>query len=172
MPIYALGAFEPEIHPEAYVHPDAVIIGQVTIGANSSVWPTAVLRGDTDRIVVGERSSIQDGVIIHVRQGEPTIIGDGVVVGHNAHIEGATIADGALIGSASTVLPGATVGEYALVAAGALVAPKKEVPALARAMGVPATIALNVMSRGHSDENAAVYVELANRYRNELRRLH
>lgn len=171
MPIYALGALEPQIHPDAFVHPDAVVIGHVTIGAHASIWPTAVVRGDTDQITIGARTSIQDGVVIHARSGEPTLIGEGVVVGHNAHIEGAIVEDGALIGSGSVVLPGAQIGRYALVAAGAVVAPKKSVPALARAMGVPAIVTENAVSEGHSDPNVQTYLELAARYREQLRKL-
>ena len=91
MPLYALGDAEPDIHPTAYVHPDAVVIGNVTLGPESTVWPTAVLRGDDGRIEVGARSSIQDGSIIHTTLEQPTIIGDEVTVGHNVHIEAATI---------------------------------------------------------------------------------
>ena len=93
MPVYALGDLEPTIHPDAYVHPDAVVIGNVTIGAQASVWPTAVLRGDDGRIEVGPRTSVQDGSIIHCTAHEPTIIGAEVTVGHNVHIEGAVIGD-------------------------------------------------------------------------------
>ena len=171
MPVYALGEHLPQIHPEAYHHPDAVVIGQVRIGAGASIWPTAVLRGDSGAITIGEQTNIQDGVVIHARAGDDTVIGNGVVVGHNAHIEGAIIEDGALIGSGSVVLPGARIGRYALVAAGAVVAPGKVVPALARAIGVPASITENVMSEGHSDANVEVYVQQAQRYLNELRRL-
>ena len=119
MPRYALGDVEPSIHPDAYVHPDAVVIGNVTIGAESTVWPTAVLRGDDGEIRVGARTSIQDGSIIHTTLWQATVIGDEVTVGHNVHIEAATIGDGALISSGSVVLNGATVSAGAVVAAGA-----------------------------------------------------
>ena len=96
MPIYALGDLTPVIHPEAYVHPEATLIGAVEIGAQSTVWPGAVLRGDANRIVVGERTSIQDGVVVHASSTLSTHIGSGCVVGHLAHLEGCVVEDGCL----------------------------------------------------------------------------
>ena len=89
MAVYALGDAEPEIHPTAFVHPDAVVIGMVTIGAESTIWPSAVLRGDYGRIDVGERTSIQDGTVVHATAECFTVIGSRCVVGHLAHLEGA-----------------------------------------------------------------------------------
>ncbi len=172
MPVYALGDSEPDIHPDAYVHPDAVVIGNVTIGAQASVWPTAVLRGDDGRIEVGARTSIQDGSIIHCTAWQPTVIGAEVTVGHNVHIEGATIADRALISSGSVVLNGATVGEGAVVAAGAVVSPNATIPARTMALGVPARV-----REGHEVPEGATayavdsYVERGRRFRAELRRI-
>lgn len=172
MPLYALGDVEPDIHPDAYVHPDAVVIGNVTIGAESSVWPTAVLRGDDGHIVVGARSSIQDGSIIHTTARRPTIIGDEVTVGHNVHIEAATIGNRALIASGSVVLNGAEIGEGGVVAAGAVVSPNTEVAPWTMVLGVPAQV-----RRGHTvpeDASAyavASYVQRGKRFRAELRRL-
>lgn len=140
MPVYALGDAVPDIHPEAYVHPDAVVIGNVTIGAESSVWPTAVLRGDDGYIVVGARSSVQDGTIVHTTERRPTLIGDEVTVGHNVHIEGATIGNRVLVSSGSVVLNDAEIDEGAIVAAGAVVSPKAHVPAYRMALGVPARV--------------------------------
>jgi carbonic anhydrase/acetyltransferase-like protein (isoleucine patch superfamily) len=172
VPLYALGDSEPDIHPDAYVHPDAVVIGNVTIGAQASVWPTAVLRGDDGRIEVGARTSIQDGSIIHCTAWQPTVIGAEVTVGHNVHIEGATIADRALISSGSVVLNGATVGEGAVVAAGAVVSPNATIPARTMALGVPARV-----REGHEVPEGATayavdsYVERGRRFRAELRRI-
>ena len=140
MSIYALGDLVPDIAPDAFIHPDAVIIGAVTIGSESSVWPGAVLRGDRGRIRVGCRTSIQDGSVVHCTSLLDTTIGDECTIGHLVHLEGCTVADGALIGSGSTVLPGATVGSGAIVAAQALVPPGLHVPAGALARGVPARI--------------------------------
>lgn len=172
VPIYALGEAEPDIHPDAYVHPDAVVIGSVTLGSEASVWPTAVLRGDDGHIVVGARTSIQDGSIIHTTRRQPTVIGNDCTVGHNVHIEAATIADHVLISSGSVVLNGARVDEGAVVAAGAVVSPRFHVPARTMARGVPATI-----REGHEVPEGAFayavtsYRERARRFRTELRRI-
>ena len=104
MPIYALGDDEPDIHPTAFVHPDAVVIGRVRIGAEASVWPCAVLRGDHGTIEVGARTSVQDGTVVHTNVDWPTLIGADCVVGHNVHVEGCSIGDRCLIGSGSIVL--------------------------------------------------------------------
>ncbi len=112
MPIYALGDRVPSIHDDAYVHPDAVVIGDVRIGADSSIWPGAVLRGDYGTIIVGERTSIQDGAVIHAVDEYPTVIGDDCVIGHLAHLEGCVIHDRVLIGSGSIVLHEAVVREW------------------------------------------------------------
>lgn len=172
MPLYALGDAEPEIHPDAYVHPDAVVIGNVTIGAEASVWPTAVLRGDDGRIEVGARTSIQDGSIVHTTVVQPTIIGAGVTVGHNVHIESATIGDNALISSGSVVLNGSVVGEGAVVAAGAVVSPNAQIPPRMMALGVPARVREGyVVPDGVFGYAVQSYVQRGKRFRAELRRL-
>lgn len=171
MPIYALGDLVPDIHPDAYVHPDAVLIGRVVLGAEASVWPGAVLRADSDRIVVGARTSVQDGTVIHTAEGQPTTIGDGCVVGHNVHLEGCVIGDGTLIGSGSVVLNGAEVGAGALVGAGAVVSHDVVVPPRARALGVPARITENAVPAGAFEEGAVHYVERAREYRRHLHRI-
>lgn len=172
MPIYALGDREPTIHPAAYVHPDAVVIGDVTLGAEASVWPTAVLRGDDGAIRVGARTSIQDGSIIHTTVVQDTVIGDDVTVGHNVHIEAATVGNGALISSGSVVLNGATIGEGAVVAAGAVVSPNATVPPRRMALGVPARVREGYeVPEGYFDHAVQSYVERGKRFRAELRRL-
>jgi carbonic anhydrase/acetyltransferase-like protein (isoleucine patch superfamily) len=172
VPLYALGDVEPDIHPDAYVHPDAVVIGEVTIGAEATVWPAAVLRGDTGRIEVGPRSSVQDGSIIHCTETHPTIIGAEVTVGHNVHIEGAIVGDRALISSGSVVLNGAQVGAGAVVAAGAVVSPGVCVPAGRMALGVPARVREGYqVPDGYTDHPVQSYVQRGRRFRAELRRL-
>ena len=172
MPLYALGDQEPSIHPDAYVHPDAVIIGSVTIGAGSSVWPTAVIRGDDGHIVIGARTSIQDGTIIHTTPYTPTTVGDDCVIGHNVHLEGCTIEDGALVGSGSVVLHNAVVRTEALVGANALVPNNMEVPSRAMALGVPAVIKEDrVKPELMIELGAKAYVDRIPRYRDALRRL-
>lgn len=171
MAIYALGDRVPDIHPDAYVHPDAVIIGSVRIGADSSIWPTAVLRGDDGWIYVGERTSIQDGSIVHTTFHHPTTIGDDCTIGHNVHLEGCTIHDKALIGSGSVVLHQVIVGAEAVVGAAAMVPNRKVIPPLAMALGVPVTIRENAVEPGWFDLGKDSYVQRARRYRTELRRV-
>jgi carbonic anhydrase/acetyltransferase-like protein (isoleucine patch superfamily) len=172
VPLYALGDAEPDIHPTAYVHPDAVVIGNVTLGPESTVWPTAVLRGDDGRIEVGARTSIQDGSIIHTTLRQATVIGDEVTVGHNVHIEAATIGNRALISSGSVVLNGSTVGAGAIVAAGAVVSPGAEVPDRAMALGVPARVRDGYeVPEDRWKHSVESYVDRGRRFREQLRRL-
>lgn len=171
MPRYAIGDRAPAIDPTAFVHPDAVIIGDVTIGAESSIWPGAVLRGDHGRIVVGSQTSIQDGTIVHCTARHDTVIGDRCVVGHNAHLEGCTVAHDCLIGSGSVVLHRAVVGPWALVGAGAVVGNDKVVPPHARALGVPAVVTADAVQEGDFAHAVDTYVRNAHWYNAELRRL-
>lgn len=171
MAIYALGDLVPTIDAEAFVHPDAVVIGSVVIGPASSVWPSAVLRGDYGLITVGEGTSVQDGAVIHATAELKTTIGSWVVIGHLAHIEGAVIEDRSLIGVGSAILHRARIGVGATVGAGAVVTNDMHVPPGALAVGVPATIKAD-RSRPEMIELAAqVYVDNTTRYRKELRRL-
>lgn len=169
MAIYALGDQIPDIHPDAYIHPDAVIIGSVTIGAESSVWPSAVIRGDDGAIIIGARTSIQDGAVLHTTAFTPTTVGDDCVIGHLAHLEGCHIHDGALVGSQSVVLHHAIVETGALVGAGALVPNNMVVPARAMALGVPAKLRLEAASADLIVYSAKSYVERSKRFRAELR---
>ena len=171
MAIYALGDQEPEIHPSAYIHPDAVVIGSVVIGAESSVWPCAVLRGDDGFIFIGERTSVQDGAVLHTTSFWPTTVGNEVTIGHLAHLEGCTIEDKALIGIGSKVLHNATVGREAIVGGGAFVGNNKVVPPLAMALGIPATIKEGAVTPGHFDMGIQSYVDRRERFRTQLRRL-
>jgi carbonic anhydrase/acetyltransferase-like protein (isoleucine patch superfamily) len=170
--IYALGDLEPRIDPTAYVHPDAVVIGDVVLGPESSVWPSAVLRGDGATITVGARTSIQDGSVIHCTPVHPTTVGADCVIGHLVHLEGCTIEDGALVGSGAVVLHDAVVRRQALVGAGAVVSGGVEVPERAMALGVPAKIRPDAVEpEAMIEMGAASYVERGRQYRKELRRL-
>ena len=173
MPIYALDYAAPVIDPQAFVHPDAVVIGAVELAAGASVWPGAVLRGDHGLIKVGERTSVQDGTIVHTTEEYPTVIGADCVVGHRAHLEGCVVEDGCLIGSGSLVLNRARVAAGAVVAAAALVLEGMTVPAGSLAIGVPATIRPDAGLRQRSWIKHAVqdYLDLAERHRTGLRRL-
>lgn len=171
MAIYALGDLTPDIHPDAFVHPDATVIGDVVIGAESSVWPQAVLRGDYGRIEIGARTSIQDGTVVHVPSGLGTVIGDDCVVGHLAHLEGCRVEDHCLIGSGSIVLHGVVVHRGSVVGANAVVTNGTVVPTGAMALGVPARIKEGVVEATIVDHPVAVYMGNARRYRQLLRRL-
>ena len=171
MALYAIGDKSPQIDPTAFVHPDAVIIGDVRVGPESSIWPTAVLRGDHGRIVIGSQTSIQDGTVVHCTAELDTIVGDRCVVGHNVHLEGCTVHDDSLVGSGSVLLHRVHIGPGALVGAGAVVSPGTIVPSGARALGVPARITEAVVQRGDFDASVQVYVRNAHWYNAELRRL-
>ncbi|MBJ8343395.1 gamma carbonic anhydrase family protein [Antrihabitans sp. YC2-6] len=172
MAVYALGDREPVIHPDAYVHPDAVVIGSVTLGAKASVWPGAVLRGDYGTITIGDATNIQDGVVIHCTPIDPTVIGARCVVGHNAHIEGAMIGDNCLIASGSIVLNGASIGAGAIVGAGCVVPFNFVVPPKRMALGIPARVRENYeVAEGHVDLNVTLYTANGAYYREALRRL-
>ncbi len=171
MPVYALGQQEPDIDPRAYVHPEAVIIGSVTIGPESSIWPGAVLRGDDGEIRVGARTSIQDGAILHTTAFWPTVVGDECVVGHLAHLEGCTVEDGALVGSGSIVLHRAVVSSEAIVGAGAVVSGGTVVPPRAMALGVPAKIRPDAVEPELIRLGMESYVQRSERYARDLRRV-
>jgi carbonic anhydrase/acetyltransferase-like protein (isoleucine patch superfamily) len=171
MPLYAIGDRRPTIDPAAFVHPDAVIIGDVTVGPESSIWPTTVLRGDHGRIVIGSQTSVQDGTVVHCTSTLDTVIGDRCVIGHNAHLEGCTINDDSLIGSGSVVLHRAVVGPCSLVGAGAVVGNGKVVPPHARALGIPAVITPDVVAEGDFTHAVDKYVHNVHWYNAELRRL-
>ena len=174
MPVYALDDLVPAIDRDAYVHPDAVVIGAVELAAGASVWPGAVLRGDHGLIRIGERTSVQDGTIIHTTQDWPTVVGANCVIGHRAHLEGCVVEDGCLIGSGSLVLNRATVGAGAVVAAAALVRQDTVVPPGALAVGVPATIREGEGLRQREWIARAVksYLALASQHRAGTRRIH
>ncbi len=171
MAIYALGDLVPDVHPDAYVHPDATVIGSVSLGAHSSVWPGAVIRGDDAAITVGARTSIQDGSVIHTTREFPTVVGDVCVIGHIVHLEGCVIQDHALVGNGSVVLHGAVVESHALVGSNAVVPNGMVVPTGAMALGVPAKLREGTVGVGAFDEAAASYAARAELYRTELRRL-
>lgn len=171
MAVYALGDLEPTIHPEAYIHPDAVIIGAVSIGAHSSVWPSAVLRGDDGEIRVGERSSIQDGSVLHTTPDDPTVVGNECVIGHLVHLEGCTIEDRALVGNMAMVLHRSVVGTGAVVGANSVVLYDVDVPPGALAVGSPAVIKPDKARLDDILAGVETYVARARRFRDELRRI-
>jgi Carbonic anhydrases/acetyltransferases, isoleucine patch superfamily len=130
----------PTIHPTAYIHDAAHVIGDVTLGAHVSVWPTAVIRGDTAPIVVGEDSNVQDGAVLHVDHGVPCTIGKRVAIGHRAVVHGATVHDDCLIGMGAIVLNRVVVGSGSIIGAGAVCTEGMEIPPNSLVIGVPAKV--------------------------------
>ena len=150
----------PSVHPTAYIDDSAQVIGDVEIGAESSVWMAAVIRGDVNRIRIGRRSNVQDGTVIHVmRDTHATTIGDEVTIGHAAVIHGCTIEDRCLIGMGAILLNGARVGRESIVAAGALMVEGMEIPPRSLVMGSPARL-----KRPLTDAEVAEIQAYADRY--------
>lgn len=129
----------PTIAADAFVAPGAVVIGHVTIGAQSSIWFTTVVRGDIAPITIGERTSVQDGTVVHVNRNAPVDIGDDVTIGHKALIHGTTVHDGVLVGMGAILMSYSEIGAGAVIAAGALIPERAVVPERAVMMGMPAT---------------------------------
>lgn len=171
MPIYALGSQEPVIAGDAFVHPDAVIIGSVTIGSESSVWPSAVLRGDEGEIRIGARTSVQDASVLHTTPEIPTVVGDRCVIGHIVHLEACTIDDDVLVGNGSIVLHEVHVESWAIVAANSVVLNGTHVPSGAIAVGSPAVVKEGRARRELVTEGVEAYVARAARFRRDLRRI-
>jgi carbonic anhydrase/acetyltransferase-like protein (isoleucine patch superfamily) len=150
----------PKVHPSAYVDDSAQVIGDVEIGAESSVWMNAVVRGDVHRIRIGTRSNIQDGTVVHVmNRTHPTSIGTDVTIGHAAVVHGCTIADRVLIGMGAILLNGASVGADSIVAAGSLITEGSEIPARSLVMGSPGKV-----KRPLTDGEVASILEYSERY--------
>jgi carbonic anhydrase/acetyltransferase-like protein (isoleucine patch superfamily) len=163
---------QPKIHETAFVAENAVVIGDVEIGENASVWYNCVLRGDVNFIRIGARTNIQDGTIIHVSRGEkfPTIIEDEVTVGHSATVHGCYIETGALIGIGAIVLDGARIGRNSLVAAGSLVTPQTVIPERSFVVGSPARVKRELSGEEVKDLERfwRGYIELSDIYSNNV----
>ena len=150
----------PRVHPTAYVDASAQVIGDVHIGAESSVWMNAVVRGDVHRIRIGDRSNVQDGTVVHVmNRTHPTTIGNDVTIGHAAIVHGCTLGDRVLIGMGAILLNGATVGSDSIVAAGSLLTEESRFPPRSLIMGSPAKL-----KRQLTDEEVASILAFSARY--------
>lgn len=163
-----LNGVAPEVHPTAYVHASAQVIGDVRIGAQSSLWFNVVVRGDVFHIRIGERTNIQDNSVVHVTGGQhATLIGDDVTVGHTAVLHGCTIGNRCLIGIGAVVLDRCRVGDDSMIGAGALLAPGTVVEPGHLMLGAPARVArrLRPEELDHLRRSAEEYVENARRYR-------
>ena len=157
----------PTIDKSAFVHPAAILIGNVTLGARSSVWPTAVLRADSDAIVVGADTNIQDGAILHADPGLPAVLGARVSVGHRAIVHGATVEEDCLIAMGAILLNGVQVGAGSLVAAGAVCKEGMRIPPNSLVVGVPARVAREATSviAERIQRTWKAYLRLAEEYR-------
>lgn len=157
----------PRIAPGVYLAPGAVVIGDVEIGAGSSIWFNAVVRGDVAPIRIGERTNVQDGAVLHVDTGSPCVVGNEVTIGHGAIVHASHVGDGVTVGMGAVVLSRSNIGEEAFVAAGALVAEDSAVESGILMMGVPARARrqLTTEERAASRENALRYVRNAAKYR-------
>lgn len=162
-----LGPDTPDVADDAFVAPGATVVGRVHIGARSSVWYGAVLRGDSAHITVGQDTNIQDGCVGHADPGYPLEVGDRVTVGHRAVIHGCLVGDDVLIGMGAVLMNGVTVGSGSLIAAGAVVTQHTEVPPGSLVAGVPAKVrrAVGAAERDLIARGAQHYVELATRHR-------
>jgi carbonic anhydrase/acetyltransferase-like protein (isoleucine patch superfamily) len=173
MPIYRLGDSVPQIDSSAWVADNATLIGRVRLGPGASVWYGAVLRADNEPIVIGSRSNVQDGAVLHTDPGRPLAVGEDVTIGHQAMLHGCTVGDGSLVGIQAVLLNGATIGRGSIVGAGALVTEDKAFADGSLIVGSPATLkrALTPEQIEALRRIAEGYVERGRRYRSELQRV-
>jgi carbonic anhydrase/acetyltransferase-like protein (isoleucine patch superfamily) len=170
MPIYSLGSLTPQIDPQSWIAPNATVIGQVSLAKNVSIWWNSTLRGDTDKIIIGENSNIQDGSVLHTDPGLHLVIGRNVTVGHRVILHGCTIGDGSLIGMGATLLNRSVIGKNCLIGANTLIPEGKVIPDRSLVVGAPGRIIRQLtddevakLARG-----ALHYVENWQRYQREL----
>ncbi len=175
MPLYSLGNLTPKLPAEDryWVAPDAHVIGLVELGEDVGIWFGAVLRGDNEPIVIGERTNIQEGVMIHTDPRFPVTIGAGCTIGHHAIIHGCTIGDNSLVGMGATILNGAKIGKNCLVGANALITEGKEFPDNSLIVGSPARVvrSLDEMAAAGLGLSAESYVRNWQRFARDLKKL-
>lgn len=164
--LYELDGVTPQLDENAWAAPDAAVIGDVHMMTESSVWFGAVIRGDMEQLVIGARSNIQDGSVLHTDEGVAMIVGSGVTVGHKVILHGCRIADNVLVGMGSVIMNGASIGAHTIIGAGSLIPEGKEIPGGVLAFGAPAQVkrplsdeekALIRWSADHYVKNAAKY---------------
>ena len=168
--IFSLGSIDPEISPNSYIAPTAVVIGDVHLADQSSIWFNSVVRGDTDSLYIGAASNIQDNSVVHTDKGIAFVIGEGVSVGHGCVIHGCTIGDNTLIGMGTTILNKAKIGKNCIIGANSLVTQGTNIPDNSLALGSPCKVVRRV-----SDEeieknriNAQIYVDRSQQYAKQL----
>ena len=171
MPIYELNGVRPRIHPDAWIAPTAIVIGNVDVRAGASVWFGTILRGDADEIVIGEGSNVQDNSVIHCSRSLPTILEKDVTVGHMALLEGCVVETGALVGMGAFMLQRSRLGSRSVLAAGSVLSEGSEVPAGHLAAGVPAKVKKEISgSAARWVEGPALHYQAnARRFREGLR---
>ncbi len=173
MTIYRLGDRQPDIAEDAWIAPDAQVMGDVVLGPRASVWFGAVLRGDTERLTIGAMTNIQDNSVLHTDAGYPLVIGTGCTVGHRAMLHGCTLEDNVLIGMGATVLNGARIGAGSLIGAGALITEGKQIPPGSLVMGSPGRVVreLDADTIARLELSARHYAANAARFREELQEI-
>lgn len=156
------------VHETVFIAPGAVVLGDVVIGKESSIWYHAVVRGDVEAITIGSQTNVQDGAILHADEGFPCTLGDGVTVGHNAIVHGCTIEDRVLVGMGSVVMNGAVVGSDSLIGVGAVVTEGMRIPAGSLVLGLPAKVVRSLdeqeckkiaTAAEHYVENSRMYLD-------------
>ena len=167
MSLFQLANQKPSLHPTVYIAPTATVVGEVTIGADTSIWFNCVVRGDADGITIGRETNIQDMTVLHVHKGKPLVIGDQVTVGHRCIVHGCTVEDSSLIGMGAIIMNGVTIGRGSIVAAGAVVLENTVIPPFSLVAGVPGTVKRSFGDRLPEiiPHAAKVYVERARLYR-------
>ncbi|MCZ4366514.1 gamma carbonic anhydrase family protein [Sulfitobacter dubius] len=170
MTLYALADARPDVSPDAWVAPDANVIGNVTIGPEASVWFGSTLRGDNEMITVGRSSNVQENCVFHTDMGYPLTVGEDCTIGHKVMLHGCTIGDNSLIGMGATVLNGAKIGKNCLIGAGALITENKVIPDGSLVMGVPGKVVreLDEQAIQRLTASAKHYAKNAARFRRDL----
>ena len=173
MTLWQLDDICPEVDPDAWVAPDANVIGRVSLAAGASVWFGATLRGDNEPITVSSGSNLQENVVVHTDPGYPCRIGENCTIGHKAMLHGCTIGDGTLVGMGATILNGATVGRFCLIGAGALVPEGRDIPDFSLVLGMPGKVVrqLDDAAREANLTSARHYAARAARFRSGLTRI-
>ncbi|MBU6467544.1 MAG: gamma carbonic anhydrase family protein [Betaproteobacteria bacterium] len=171
--LYKLGNKVPHIHPNTYIHESAVVIGDVTLNEQSSIWCGAIIRADNEPIFIGQHSNIQDGAVLHTDPGMPLHIGEGVSVGHMAMLHGCTVGNHSLIGIKAVILNGAKVGQNCLIGANALITEGKVIPDGSLVVGSPGKVVRTLTEQEIQGlkKNADSYVQRSLEYKEELIRI-
>ncbi|WP_353892621.1 gamma carbonic anhydrase family protein [Proteinivorax hydrogeniformans] len=160
--------YSPKIHPNTYIHPSAIIIGNVEIEEGVNIWPNVVIRADMNKVTIGKNTNIQDGSVLHVDYDTPLIIGEGVTVGHNAVLHGAIIEEFSLIGMGSTVLDKSVIKSYSIVGANSLVPPGKTYDAKSLIVGLPGKAVRTTTEEEQAKIEKSVdnYLQMAREHKN------